>query len=40
MTYLIAFLRRDVTIDEIHAELVRTGHLPRARQVGEEATQS
>lgn len=40
MTYLIAFLRRDVTIDEIHAELVRTGHLPQARQVGEEAAQS
>lgn len=40
MTYLIAFLRRDVTIDEIHAELVRTRHLPQARQVGEEAAQS
>jgi hypothetical protein len=40
MTYLIAFLRRDVTIDEIRAELVRTGHLPQTLQIGEEATQS
>jgi hypothetical protein len=40
MTHLVAFLRRDVTIDEIHAELIRTGHLPQARQFGEEATQS
>jgi len=40
MTHLVAFLRRDVTIDEIHAELIRTGHLPQAQQVGEEATQS
>jgi hypothetical protein len=27
MTYLTALLRRDVTADEIHAELVRTGRL-------------
>jgi hypothetical protein len=40
MTYLMAFLRRDVTIDDIHAELVRTGHLPQDRPIGEEATQS
>ncbi len=40
LTYLIAFLRRDVTIAEIRDELVRTGHLPQTRQVGEAAPQS
>lgn len=40
MTYLMAFLRQDVTVEEIHAELVRTGRLPQDQPTGQEATQS